>query len=105
MPKKTTLNELGDMLAHVVEHMATKHDLTRFATKDDLRRFATKDDVRTIVREETNDMRGDIASMRRDLDGLTEKVDNLAGLPKEIDHALERVATIEKHPAIQRRVA
>jgi len=25
--KETTLNELGEMLAHVVEHMATKDDL------------------------------------------------------------------------------
>ena len=27
MAKKTTLNELGDMLTHVVKHMATKEDL------------------------------------------------------------------------------
>jgi len=27
MAKKTTLNELGDMLAHVVKHMATKDDI------------------------------------------------------------------------------
>ena len=25
--KKTTLNELGEMLSHVVEHMATKDDI------------------------------------------------------------------------------
>jgi hypothetical protein len=27
--KKTTLNELGDMLTHVVKHMATKDDIAR----------------------------------------------------------------------------
>ena len=27
MAKKTTLNELGEMLAHVVKHMATKDDI------------------------------------------------------------------------------
>jgi hypothetical protein len=27
--KKTTLNELGDMLTHVVKHMATKGDIAR----------------------------------------------------------------------------
>jgi len=27
MAKKITLNELGDMLAHVVKHMATKDDI------------------------------------------------------------------------------
>ena len=28
MAKKTTLKEIGDMLAHVVKHMATKDDIT-----------------------------------------------------------------------------
>jgi len=28
MAKKTTLNEIGEMLAHVVKHMATKDDIT-----------------------------------------------------------------------------
>jgi ribosome-interacting GTPase 1 len=27
MAKKITLNELGEMLAHVVKHMATKYDI------------------------------------------------------------------------------
>jgi len=27
MAKETTLNEIGDMLAHVVKHMATKDDV------------------------------------------------------------------------------
>ena len=27
MAKKTTLNEIGEMLAHVVKHMATKDDI------------------------------------------------------------------------------
>lgn len=36
MAKKTTLQEIGDMLAHVVKHMATKEDLEKLATKDQL---------------------------------------------------------------------
>jgi hypothetical protein len=36
MPKKITLDELGDMLAHVVKHMATKEDLEKLATKEQL---------------------------------------------------------------------
>ena len=36
MAKKTTLNELGEMLAHVVKHMATKEDLEKLATKEQL---------------------------------------------------------------------
>ena len=27
--KETTLNEVGEMLTHVVEHMATKEDIAR----------------------------------------------------------------------------
>jgi hypothetical protein len=33
--KKTTLNELGDMLTHVVKHMATKDDIARLDTRVD----------------------------------------------------------------------
>jgi hypothetical protein len=36
MPKKTTLKEIGDMLAHVVKHMATKEELEKLATKDQI---------------------------------------------------------------------
>ena len=35
--KKTTLNELGDMLTHVVKHMATKDDLAAVETRLDRR--------------------------------------------------------------------
>jgi hypothetical protein len=33
--KKTTLNELGSMLEHVVKHMATKEDIEALAAKDE----------------------------------------------------------------------
>ena len=40
MAEETTLNEIGEMLAHVVKHMATKDDIA------DLRKeMATKDQV------------------------------------------------------------
>jgi methyltransferase-like protein len=46
MTKKTTLKELGEMLAHVVKHMATKDDLAdlrkEMATKEDINRLDTK---------------------------------------------------------------
>ncbi len=41
MTKKTTLNEIGEMLAHVVKHMATKDDIA------DLRR-EIKGDILTV---------------------------------------------------------
>ena len=40
MAKETTLNEIGEMLAHVVKHMATKDDIA------DIRRdMATTDQI------------------------------------------------------------
>ena len=84
--KKTTLKELGEMLTHVVEHMATK------------------DDVRAIVREELAPIRLELKSIRRDLDDLRGKVENVVGFQKEIDHALERIAAIEKHLGINKKI-
>jgi hypothetical protein len=43
-------------------------------------------------RGETKDIRAELTSNRRDLEALTGKVDNIIDLPKEIDHALERIA-------------
>ena len=44
MPKKTTLDEIGDMLAHVVKHMATKDDIADLRTelKGDIVAVATQ---------------------------------------------------------------
>ena len=39
MAKETTLREVGEMLTHVVEHMATKDDVARIDTRiDDVKR-------------------------------------------------------------------
>jgi predicted component of type VI protein secretion system len=38
-----------------------------------------------------------VREIRRELDDLREKVDNVSGFREEIDHALERIAAIEKH--------
>jgi hypothetical protein len=38
MAKETTLKEVGEMLTHVVEHMATKEDVAKLDMRiDDLR--------------------------------------------------------------------
>lgn len=44
MAKKTTLEEVGQMLAHVVEHMATKEDIAELRNdlKDDIGRVQTQ---------------------------------------------------------------
>ena len=81
------IKDLTESVAFVVTHMATK------------------DNVRTIVREETKDIRAELASIRRDLTALSRTMENSAGLTKEIDHALERIAAIEKHLGINKKIA
>jgi hypothetical protein len=51
MAKKTTLNEIGEMLEHVVKHMATKDDIAelRHELKGDIVRLG--DQVSSIERQ------------------------------------------------------
>lgn len=84
--KETTLKELGEMLTHVVDHMATK------------------DDIATLAGQLTS-MERELKAIRGDLDDLREKVENVSGFRKEIDHALERVAAIEKHLGLDKKIA
>jgi DNA repair exonuclease SbcCD ATPase subunit len=107
MTKKTTLNELGSMLTHVVKHMATKDDVAalRKELKGDIaevrKEIVTKDDLS----EELAPIRSELKAIRRDLDDLREKVENVSGFQKEIDHALERIAAIEKHLGLDKKIA
>ena len=115
--KETSLNELGEMLGLVVKHMATKEDIAdirrEMATKDEL--AATNKELKSF-RQEFNDFRdetrqnfreihAELADIRRDLDDLRSRVANITGYAKEIDHALERIAAIEKHLGIEKKVA
>ena len=88
--KETTLKELGEMLAHVVKHMATKDELKAF-------REETAENFRAL--------RAEVADVRRDVEELKSRADNSAGYSKEIDHALERIAAIEKHLGIENKIA
>jgi hypothetical protein len=67
--------------------------------------MATKADVRNIVGEELAPIRAELKSIRLDLDDLKEKVENVTGFHKEIDHALERIAKIEKHLGLDKKIA
>jgi hypothetical protein len=68
MAKKVTLGEIGDMLAHVVKHMATKDDVA------DLRR-ELKGDI-AAVQSQVNSIEQQLRETRIEmrLDGLEEKV-------------------------------
>ena len=90
MARKTTLEELGQMLSHVVEHMATKEDLTAF-------RMETAENFR--------DVRAEVADVRQSVEELRSRAEDTEGYSKEIDHLLERVRTIEKHLGIEPQLA
>ena len=93
--KKTTPKEIGETLGYIVEHMATKDDLA--AVEPRLGRRIDK------LAEQVASMERELKSIRRDLNDLMEKFENVSGFRKEIDHALERIAAIEKHLAFTRK--
>jgi hypothetical protein len=92
MAKKITLNEIGDMLAHVVKHMQTKEDGEKFATKEDVAKLDGKIDKLDV-------------SIHRELEAIKKQLENVSGYGKEIDHALDRIAAIEKHLGINKKIA
>jgi len=85
--KETTLNELGEMMSYVVESMATK---------DDIKDLATKEEMTTGFAG----IMSELADIKRRLKNLEEIVADHSGHSKEIDHALERIAAIERHLGI-----
>ena len=89
--KETTLKEVGEMLAYVVEHMVTKDELA--ATNTELKSFRQEfNDFRDETRQNFREIHAELADIRRDVEGLKSRADNSAGYSKEIDHALERIA-------------
>ena len=82
--KKTTLDELGEMLGHVVKHMATKDDLAAVESRLDLR----------------------IGKLDAKIDRLDTKLTKFE--EHEIDKRLQlevRVTTIEKHLGLDKKIA
>jgi hypothetical protein len=91
------------MLTHVVKHMATKDDIAdlRRETKADFaavkKEMATKRDSVEIMEE--------LADIKQRLKDVEAAVEDHAGHSKEIDHALERIAAIEKHLGLDKKIA
>jgi septal ring factor EnvC (AmiA/AmiB activator) len=75
---------------------AVADDITDIKSK-----MATKDDIANLGGQLTSVER-ELKSIRRDLDDLREKIENVSGFQKEIDHALERVAAIESSASTRR---
>jgi predicted RNase H-like nuclease (RuvC/YqgF family) len=81
--------------------MATKEDIgvLRTELKDDIAKL----DGRVVaVDQRIAAIEHEVSGIRRDLDELAAKAENSIGYRKEIDHAFERIAAIEKHLGIRR---
>ena len=59
-------------------------------------RFDSHDDHFDNIDAELRSIRAELKGIRFDLDDLREKVENIVGYRKEIDHAIERISIIEK---------
>ena len=97
MTKQTTLDGVAETLAFIVERMATKDDVSEL--KLDI--VGLKDEITDIhaamvTKVDYHDLRQELRNFRADLKELRENVGNVSGFRKEIDHALERIATIER---------
>ena len=77
MAKKTTLKEVGEMLTHVVKHMATK------------------DDVRRIVGEKLKPIDSRLAAVEGKVSGIDRRLDTEA-MRRDDEKIPSRVAHIEK---------
>jgi hypothetical protein len=74
----------------------------RFDNHDD--RFDQHDARFDNIDAELRSMRAELKGIRIDLDDLSEKVGNILGYRREIDHALERIAAIEKRMGIDKKI-
>jgi hypothetical protein len=81
MAKKTTLNELGKMLEHIVKHMLTQEDGENFATRVDIAKLEKGLDHR-------------IDGLKVKVDGIQNTLDNEA-LARTDEKIPERVAKLE----------
>jgi predicted RNase H-like nuclease (RuvC/YqgF family) len=102
--KETTLTEVAEMLTHVVAHMATKEDVADIKTEM-MEQFEQVDKQFHALDGRLRDMANEIAVIHRRVERLEELGASNAGFAKEIDHLLTRVAEIEKHLGIDKKIA
>jgi hypothetical protein len=111
MAKETTLAEIGEMLSHVVEHVATKEDATRIDTRVDDLKVEMIDQFEHVGKQfrathnHLRDISAEVAVIHRRIERLEELGASNAGFAKEIDHLLTRVAAIEEHLGIAKKIA
>jgi predicted nucleic acid-binding Zn-ribbon protein len=105
---KATLDSVLSTVEHGFADLEGKMERGFAAVADDITdiksKMANKDDIANLGGQLTSVER-ELKSIRRDLDDLREKVENVSGFQKEIDHALERIAAIEKHLGLDKKIA
>ena len=89
MAKGTMLNEVGEMLAHVVEHMATKEEVADVKTEM-MEQFEHGEKQFHALDARLRDIARAIAVIHRRVERLEELGASNAGFAKEIDHLLTR---------------
>ena len=109
--KKTTLDTIlttvergfaavADDIADIRQTMATKEDIATVNKTLDQHTSI----LGTLTAQATSIER-ELKTIRRDLNDLMDKFENVAGYRKEIDHALGRIAAIEKHLGLDKKTA
>jgi hypothetical protein len=109
MAKQTTLNELGEKIERGFKALAD--DIGRIDTRiDDLKvemidQFEHVEKQFRTTHDRLRDIAAEIAVIHRRVERLEELGASNAGFAKEIDHLLTRVAEIEKHLGIDKKIA
>jgi len=109
MAKAKSLDAKIDALARVAESGFSLMENGFSAVSEDiaLRPTATTVGIllTTLLDEQLQPISRELRIIRVELDHLREKVENIIGFRVEIDHALERIAAIEKHLGINKKIA
>lgn len=109
--KDATPKELGEMLTHVVKYMATKEDIAGVQGEiadlktEMMKQFEHVDKQFRAIDDRLRDISSEIAVIHGRIERLEERGASNAGFAKEIDHLLERVAEIERHLALGKKLA
>src|ERR1700681_1401961 len=94
--RKVTLDGLAGLVSKGFASFDKKLATVAGDITDIKNRMATKEDIAGIMEE--------LADIKRRLKDVEAAVEDHAGHSKEIDHALERIAAIERHLGITKKI-
>jgi predicted nucleic acid-binding Zn-ribbon protein len=116
MEKETA--DILEVVNFIKDRMATKDDLAelrenmeaRFEAADRRfeaidRRFDAVDARFDAIENRLTSIETELRDIRQRIEFLEQAAHNASGFAKEIDHLIQRVASIEKHLGIEQRIA